>query len=396
MRVIMPWGCITEITHTGLRVALSTDLEKVGSIALQINGKLVAKVPPMQQLEFNIVRYLAPNEKVEVLILDPCGECRQVLEWGFSGPSLPEEWHEDRGAHRYPSLFLLGAAKSATTSLHFWLNAHPDVFMSRPKEPFFFEAEYDRGAEFYFRKYFSGWGGQRIVGESRHRNLYLPFVPRRIHRFNPAAKLLVVLRNPVGRAISHWWHYRSRQMEPLSLSEALCADLERIKAGHKFESEADATRYSKLIYKDLRSPHRTYLDSGYYAEQIERYVDLFGIDRLHVVFFEELIAGQHTVMNGIFRFLGVDPPRQHLVNYSPENVSHRGAWERLDITTEDWLREHYEVHNRRLERLLGRIPPCWSQPLVANAKRGKEDAESAALSQILPHSGENDAQGNLS
>lgn len=119
--------------------------------------------------------------------------------------------------------------------------------MSRPKEPFFFEAEHEQGVQFYSRKYFSTWSGQRIVGESRHRNLYLPFVPSRIHRFNRDAKLLVVLRDPVERAISH------------CLAEALRADMERIEAGHKFTTDEDAATDAKLIYQDFRSPHQTYL-----------------------------------------------------------------------------------------------------------------------------------------
>lgn len=53
------------------------------------------------------------------------------------------------------------------------------------------------------------------MGESRHRNLYLPYVPVRIHNFNPEAKLVAVLRNPAERAASHWWHWRSRGLEQL-------------------------------------------------------------------------------------------------------------------------------------------------------------------------------------
>ena len=97
---------------------------------------------------------------------------------------MPPEWTAGT-RHLQPSLFVLGAAKSATTALHDYLGQHPDIFMSDPKEPFYFEAEYGLGSAFYFQRYFSNWRGERIVGESRHRNLYLPYVPDRIYSTTP-------------------------------------------------------------------------------------------------------------------------------------------------------------------------------------------------------------------
>ncbi len=83
-------------------------------------------------------------------------------------------------ACQHPSFFVLGAAKCGTTSLHDYLAQHSDICMSSPKEPFYFEAEQLRGAGWYRSRYFAHWRGEPIVGESRHRNLYLPWVPERI------------------------------------------------------------------------------------------------------------------------------------------------------------------------------------------------------------------------
>jgi len=355
---------ITEVTHHTVRGTLSRSRQDIGAIALRVNGGIVATVDPEVRFELHAQRSLIGIDRVEVVLLDRAGVAAEVLEWGHSGRPLPEEWQTGGRIH-YPSLFLLGAAKCATTSLHAWLDAHPDIFMSRPKEPVFFEAEYRHGLEFYFRKYFGGWDGQRIVGEARHRNLYLPFVPARIHRLNSEAKLLAVLRHPAERAVSHWWVWRARWgMEQLPLAEALRADLERIEAGHKFESEAAAARYAESIYSDIRSPHRTYLDSGYYAEQVERYIALFGRDRLHVVFFEDLAARPKEVMEGIFRFLDVDPAYASQIEYFHLNASPPGALEQVDGRTEGWLIEHYRPHNRRLEKLLGRPTTQWDRSFV--------------------------------
>ena len=319
-------------------------------------------MPPQKRFEFNLGRYLAPNENVEIHILSRFGQPSQVLEWGFSGPTLPDEWL-GTAWERIPIPRYFSSVRP-NRQLHPCISGSMRTRKSLCRGPkshsSLKQRGHERGVEFYFRKYFSTWSGQRIIGESRHRNPYLPFVPSRIHRFNKDAKLLVVLRDPVERAVSHWWHWRSRKMEPLSLAEALRADIERIEAGHKFTTEEDAATYAKLIYQDFRSPHQTYLDSGYYAEQIERYLRFFGTDSLHVVFFEELIIRPQVVMEGIFRFLGVEPGYAAQTRYVPQNESPRGAWEHVDVRTLAWLVEHFEAHNRRLEELLGKIPREWT------------------------------------
>lgn len=139
------------------------------------------------------------------------------------------------------NLFVLGAAKCGTTTLHHYLNQHPSILMAHPKEPLFFEAEYECGNDFYHEKYFATWDGQPIQGEARHRNLYLPFVVPRIKAYAPDdAKFLVILRNPVDRAYSHWWHNYSWGDEKKSFEEAIEDNLERLEKGHLFETEQDA------------------------------------------------------------------------------------------------------------------------------------------------------------
>src|SRR5437016_1099947 len=89
-----------------------------------------------------------------------------------------------------PSIFLLGAAKCGTTTLSTLLEGLPDVCFSVSKEPWFFEVEYEQGLDYYRRRYFRHWCGESLLAEGRHRNLYLPWVPQRIHTTNPHAKLI--------------------------------------------------------------------------------------------------------------------------------------------------------------------------------------------------------------
>lgn len=212
-------------------------------------------------------------------------------------------------------LFLLGAAKCGTTALYSLLNQHPDICMSLPKEPAFFEAEFEKGRDYYLSTYFSHWSGQRFLGDSRNRNLYLPFVPERIKTFASAPRFVVVVRQPVERAISHWWHWHVRGEEPLGFEAAIDDNYRRLNRGPSFESPEEVRLYAEsLNYTTGFSPYRSYIDSGYYAAQIKRYDSLFGQESIKVVFFEDLIRDPRGVASDIMKFLGVQIVNVELTN----------------------------------------------------------------------------------
>jgi len=339
-------------------------------VILRVNGYTLAEAEVQGGIyQLNAGRAILATDRLAVMILDhEYGVLRQ-FNWGASERPLPLSWIA--GEHyRKPSLFVLGAAKSATTSLHVYLDQHPHIFMSKPKEPVFFEAEYERGARFYYSKYFGGSNNEPVIGESRHRNLYLPYVPARIHAYNPRAKLLAVLRNPAERAISHWWHWYSRGFEHLSPQEAFEADLRRIGAGEKVGTPEEIMSYVNALGPYAQSRHRTYIDSGYYHDQLERYLQLFSRDQLCVVLFDDLVSMRVETMRRVFEFLDVDPDRAPLLNYEPLNQSAPGMWAHVDGQCWRGLVEHFAPHNRRLEQLLDRSLACWGDsPKTAKFSR---------------------------
>jgi hypothetical protein len=221
------------------------------------------------------------------------------------------------GEARVPTFLLLGAAKCGTSSLAYYLSQHPDIFFSEPKEPIFFEAEYEKGLDYYWRRYFSGWGGEKAIGEGRVWNLYLPFVAPRIRASLPQARLIALLRDPVERAFSHWWHRRSRGQETLDFAEAVACDRARVERGERFEAEAGAELWRSGLHNQSTS-HRVLLDSGFYAEQIERYRALFPSSQLKVVFYDDLVSDPDRVVREVCGFLGVSPVRT-LVDSTPQN-----------------------------------------------------------------------------
>jgi Sulfotransferase domain len=290
---------------------------------------------------------------------------------------------------RFPDFFILGAKKSGTTSLHAWLAQHSEIAMSEPKEPFFFEAEYELGVEFYWQRYFGHWRGQRLVGDARHRNLYLPYVARRIRESAPNARFIAILRDPVRRAMSHWWHWFSRGRDDLYFEAALKQDEVRIAAGHEVSTSAQIAYYSAHLGADGRGHHRTYLDTGYYAAQLRRYFELFPRDRFRILILEEVIENPQQHCADLFEFLQVNPAEAATIRYdvaNPANIMNAGVaarWTasraralirggepasgppiitrapRVARPIEAWLRAHYAPHNQALAELLGRRLP-WS------------------------------------
>jgi hypothetical protein len=298
-----------------------------------------------------------------------------------------------------PNFFILGAAKCGTTTLHWYLKNHEDICLSVPKEPFFFEAYFEEGLAFYQNNYFSHWKGEKIIGESRHRNLYLPYVPQRIHTVNPNAKLLVLLRNPTERAYSHWYHNFARKSEELDFKQAIAQDFDRIQRGLDCSTASEIAAHVRKLpraapYKEIGlGLYRTYIDSGYYINQIERYLDLFPSSQLKVLFFEDLINNPEQLISEVFAFLEIDgqdfklktknhndhsklplgltPYALLLKNIVPnlgnlfrirylKRTSSYDFFKEENNETLDWLRDHYKPYNVALQDFLKRDLEQWN------------------------------------
>lgn len=293
-------------------------------------------------------------------------------------------------------LFLLGAAKAGTTALAYWLDSHSSIVLSRPKEPVFFEYEYHKGIDYYWSTYFDNrWNGELYVVDARHRNLFLPFVPHRIYDSIPNPRFLISLREPISRAYSHWWHWRSRGMEALEFRAAVQENRDRLEKGMELSSDLWGSTLDPVTGTNA---YRTYLDSGFYVEQIVRYLDLFGPDRVKIVFFEEWTT-DHRVLEDILAFLGLHVtstllerppqinkgtvryemrtwkdmsekvnPNRNLRRYVPKTakrwiknaLSQRVTRPAIDDATTIELADLYNPYNRDLEVLLRRkLPSSW-------------------------------------
>ena len=201
-----------------------------------------------------------------------------------------------------PNFLIIGAAKAGTTSLYEYLKMHPQVYMSPRKETRFF-AVYQENLNFqgpgdltryYFvkdletyRALFDGVTDEIAIGEASPWYLYLPKAAERIKQHIPNVKLIAILREPVARAYSHFWHSIRENIEPITdFSQAMAAETERI--------------------ENNWSQHWHYRQRGFYYAQLKYYYDLFKPEQIKVCLYDDLVSDPITLMQDIYRFLGVD------------------------------------------------------------------------------------------
>lgn len=235
------------------------------------------------------------------------------------------------GAGAWPNLFLVGAHKAASTSLHHYLGQHPDVFMSPTKEPKYFsrlaDGETGPGDEERYLKIFAD-ATEPVQGEASPTYLYHPDVPELIHDRAPDARILISLRDPIQRTYSNYWRMvAGGRADPdfTACAEAEVAAL-RALAGSDDPSEVlDAVAEAGSPDAGEDAPLRLRLvDKSLYADRVERYLDTFGRDRVHVVLVADLADDAEAVLAGIFDFLDVDPGHAAAVDTERQNTF-RGA-----------------------------------------------------------------------
>ncbi len=194
-----------------------------------------------------------------------------------------------RGRAVLPNAILGGAQKSGTTTLHRLLETHPQIyFPPRPQEIHYFDLErnFARGLGWYAR-FFAGWSGEAVVAQTSPLYLYEPLAAARIAAALPAARLLFVLRNPIDRAYSHYWHEVRYGYEASSFEEALAAEPERLRGG------------------ETARRHYSYLDRGRYGRQLARYFAALPREQILVALYDDLARDPAAIARRVASFLGV-------------------------------------------------------------------------------------------
>lgn len=229
-------------------------------------------------------------------------ECARITHWEFNQAML------------LPNLFIPGAAKSGTSSLHDYVQQHPDIFMSAAKEPHFFSNaahfQKEHGEKLAtYAKLFEGSEGYRFRGESSTGYMVFPHVIQRIKAMIPDPKFIFILRNPIDRAYSHYWWLRGRGFETRTFREAMLADMNETPDPENSVKGFGAYRY--------------YYAFGQYGSYLRAFIDEFGYDSIAVITTEDLKADAVATLNVCYKFLGVSEISDVTVRKSNETVVYR-------------------------------------------------------------------------
>jgi hypothetical protein len=241
---------------------------------------------------------------------------------------------------REPNFFVVGAARAGTTSLWAYMRQHPDVFLPESelaKEPSYFcNVTPPWAPEFAtldgYRAVFAPAKQQRAVGEASTAYLSSPESPGRIHESYPRAKIIVVLRNPAERAYSHYRLLCELGFEASPTFERALAledeRYERWEQGLPPPPRIDPFWYGAYFYRRM----------GRYAEQLERYLKLFGRDQMHVLLFEDLHKRPIETTQAVFAFLGVDPL------FEPNVQIHNKSYFPLSVAAQCFIGQRWNLH----------------------------------------------------
>jgi hypothetical protein len=249
-----------------------------------------------------------------------------------------------------PDMIIIGAMKCGTTSLFRYLAEHPDFFPPITKEIHFFDSKYNQGLDWYrrrfptkVRKLACRLRGRRIItGEASPYYMFHPHAMRRIASVLPKVKLIVLLRNPVDRAYSHYHYEVKHGREQLTFEQAL--DAEPVRLEGELEKMLHDERYFSVHYG-----RHAYLRRGIYVEQLKACRVYFQEEQFFVVDSAEMLVDLQGVYDQVCAFLQLAPHK--IKNAKTHN---RGVYqEPMPADLRKRLIDYFAPHNQALYDYLG-------------------------------------------
>ena len=207
--------------------------------------------------------------------------------------------------HFKPNFFIPGAAKSGTTSLHELLNTHPDISMSKEKEPVYWNNKlFNEFENLEISRYLNLFEQEvKIKGESTTSYMYYDnFIKNVKDNFHQPPKFIFILRNPIDRYISHYNWLKGLGKEKRRIDKII-----------------EEERY--LDFKEYNDYPKQYYQFGLYYKWISRFIENFGKENIKIVTFEKLISERLNILNSCYEFLGVS--KMDSVNFIKSNKTNK-------------------------------------------------------------------------
>jgi len=214
-----------------------------------------------------------------------------------------------------------------------------------PVEIHYFDQHYAQGLAWYQAYFPLRWRtGSMAVGEKSPNYMISPHAPARAYDLNPSLKILIVLRDPVDRALSHYHHERAGRRETeTTFEDALRCEATRLD-GEERRMIADP-HYFSLDWRN-----HSYLARGEYWRHIKHWMDYFGREQVLIIDSKDLHTDPAGVISVVCEFLGVPP--EPFADWPLVHV--RESYPKMAAETREQLARHFEPHNQRLFDLVGR------------------------------------------
>lgn len=254
--------------------------------------------------------------------------------------------------HVMPNYLIIGFAKCGTTSLHEYLIQHPSIYPPQGKEIDYFDRLFSRGLSWYkvkfplnFQKYFVTKFLKQpfITGEATPRYLQHPHSLQRIKQAVPESKFIVLLRNPIERAFSHYNMNLRNDYEYLSFKDAIKNEKMRLKG--RYEKMSKNENYYSWNY-DLFG----YLEQGLYYQKLKPWFDSFPKEQFLIIQSEKFLENPSKIYHKTLQFLDLpkwEPEKYQLFKKRSYVQS------KIDTKLRDDLIEYFQPHNEKLYELIG-------------------------------------------
>ncbi len=248
-----------------------------------------------------------------------------------------------------PTFVIAGAQRCGTTSLWHLLDEHPQIYMARPPwpEPKFFAQDSAPGHDraWYVDRWFSETGTAMAVGEKSASYMDGEGVSRRVKQMFPHMRLVFILRHPVERAISNYRYSRQHGLETEPFD---------------FAVREEARRVRETTFPNISRHPLAYLQRGRYADYLERFLEDFARDSMHIILHERLRNDPEGLCRDVYRFLGVDP-QFWPASLGERHRAHADDDLMLSRATFDYMIEQFREPNRRLEQMVGQDLSHWNR-----------------------------------
>lgn len=254
-----------------------------------------------------------------------------------------------------PAFLIIGTMRGGTSSLFKYLESHPDTAASLRKEVNYFTRFWRNGPDWY-RAHFP-LTRRRLAFEASPNYLFHPFAAIRAAQTVPEARLIVLLREPAARARSHYDHMARLGFERRSFTRALETESRLVRDTlARFDEDEHVWQPMFLRY--------SYMSRGYYADQLERWLSFFPVEKFLVLWSEDFFAKPADALDTVSEFLSIRPGRFSGIerNYSIGGVVPQHPRGRTAEAMPEWALARFEQENKRLRELLRRRLPHVGLP----------------------------------